>query len=229
MFRRVLETARRFRCQKTITQIHVVSAILAVVVLSVATVISTLLLPGVQRNLEEQDSLIAGRRYRVTQDLVQGLYAMDLQTERRVDFLDQRLESVIVSNRSQRTLQLAQDAAEKTKEQISLWDSLFRNSPAEGTNVNPSTLDPRAPHDRNAGELESALVAAKRDAYSRLGQTLEEIRTQELQKNKCENRRNTREAWFGFTQVIGLMMVVVSGILDAWGKQKEATVSAVGK
>jgi hypothetical protein len=124
-----------------------------------------------------------------------------------------------VSGKSERALRLRQSAAEKTRDQISQWDSLFRDSSPKETYTTTSTLDPNASD--NQTELKSGLADAKRNAYSRLREALEEIHTQELQKSKYEDEQGTWETWFRSAQVIGLIMVVISGVLDAWGKQKE--------
>lgn len=124
-----------------------------------------------------------------------------------------------MSGKSERALRLRQSAAEKTRDQISQWDSLFRDSSPKETYTTTSTLDPNASD--NQTELKSGLADAKRNAYSRLREALEEIHTQELQKSKYEDEQGTWETWFRSAQVIGLIMVVISGVLDAWGKQKE--------
>lgn len=70
------------------SKVQIIALLLSIIFLGIATGITTLKVPNYENKILDEDSTISKLRYEITKDMVQGLYTMDVQTERRIDLLN---------------------------------------------------------------------------------------------------------------------------------------------
>jgi hypothetical protein len=203
---------------KTAVRIQIVAAGVSGLSLLLATWISTLQVPCIQHTIDAKDATISKLRDQTTNDLVQGLYARDDYTDRRIDFLDVRLETVIVSSRSERKQSLLENAVSKTIDQISQWDSLFIREGTQPISTPMPVLDQSTSVEQRLVKLDPALSRARKNAYLRLKGLIDQIHAHESQKGELETRLNNKEVWFRLLQIFGLLSLAVAIVLESLKK-----------
>jgi hypothetical protein len=159
--------------------------------------------------IDNEDSTINGLKYQTTKYLVQGLYASDDYTDRRIDFLDVRLERIIVSSKSERGQLLLEGAINKTIEQIKQWDSLFIGEGTQPVFTQIPIFDENTSTEQKIIKLDPILTNARRNAYSRLEKFIDEINTHELKKKQHQSNLNSHQNRFKFFQIIGLLTAIL--------------------
>ena len=186
-----------------------------------ATWITTLQIPRVEKQIENEDSMIKELRYQTTKDLVQGLYAMDLHTDRRINLVDIRLERMMNKSRTKLEESLLKEVMDKTSAQISRWNSMFIFQQRQSTNADLPPVDPNTPIEQTILALDQALVQAKKGAYSRLNTLVNQVNEHELEKAGYENTLKSVEIWFRLFQMMGLLTLVIAVSIEALKKLKE--------
>ena len=206
---------------RTAARPQIIAAAISAIFLAIATWMTTLQIPRIEDEINNEETMIKELRHQITKDLVQGLYAMDVHTDRRIDFLDVRLESMMGKSRSKRGQLLLEGARKKTLDEIKRWDLLFRSKQAN-QNATPLPLfDANTPVEQKIIKLDSALTRARRDAYSRLEEIIDRIHTHEIQKDQHQAIHNGKQTWFRFFQLIGLLALVVAVAIESYKKLKE--------
>ncbi|MHC4123738.1 MAG: hypothetical protein ACYSSI_09215 [Planctomycetota bacterium] len=111
--------------------VQIIALLLSIIFLGIATWISTLKVPNCENKILNEDSTISKLRYEITKDMVQGLYTMDVQTERRIDLFnihfEKKMNEAMTTSKARSKLEqrLLEDFSQKTTEQITQWNSLF--------------------------------------------------------------------------------------------------------
>ena len=206
---------------KTTTRVQIIAAAMAGIFLLIATWTSTLQIPNIQNMIYGEDSLIRELRDQTTNDLVQGLYAADVHTERRIDFLDVRLERIMVSSKSKRGQLLLEGAVSKTMAQIKQWDSLFVGKDAKPVSTPIPIFDESTPVEQKVIKLDPVLSSSRRKAYSRLSGIIGQIHTQESNKSRYASKLSRKQVWFRFFQMCGLLSLVLAIVLETHKKYGE--------
>ena len=208
----------KLQSHKTVTIVQIIAATASALCLGTATWITTLQVPKIKADIDKQESIINELRYKTTRDLVQGLYAMDVYTDQRMDTIDVRLERMMNSSRTKLEELLLEEVVKKTVDQIKRWNSLFVPKQGHGTSAELPIFGPNTPPEQRIAKLEPVLLGAKRAAYSRLEEVIERVHTHENQKGEHEGKQKVWEAAFTLFQMIGLLMLVVAVALEAYKK-----------
>ncbi len=208
----------KLQSHRIVTIVQIIAATASAICLGTATWITTLQVPKIKANIDKQESIINELRYQTTQDLVQGLYAMDVYTDRRINIIDIRLERMMNKSRTKLEELLLEEVVKKTVEQIKRWDSLFVPKQGHGTSTELPIFGPNTPPEQRIAKLEPVLLRARRAAYSRLEEVIERVHTYESQKEEHEGKQKAREATFTLFQMIGLLTLVVAIALEAYKK-----------
>lgn len=206
---------------KTVARTQIIAAVVSAFSLLIATWISTLQIPNMQHMIDDKDSIIEELRDKTTKDLVQGLYAADVHTDRRIDFLDVRLERIMVSSRSKREELLLQSAINKTIDQIKQWDSLFISKDTHPVLTTLPTFDENTSAEQKIIRLDPTLASARRNAYSRLREIINQIHTHCLQKDKNQSTLKKKQVWFKRFQMFELLSLVLVIALESIIKYNE--------
>lgn len=205
---------------KNATLIQIIIAVVSAISIGIATWITTLQIPIVQVKIANEDSIIKELKYQTTKDLVQGLYAMDLHTDRRLDLIDICLEQMMNKSRTKLKESLLKEVMDKTSDQILRWNSMFILERRQSTNTTLPPVDPNTPIEQKILTLDRALVQARKDAYSRLDELIHQVNKHELQKAGYYNTLKPLETRFRFFQMIGLLTLVVAVTIEALKKLK---------
>jgi hypothetical protein len=211
---------------KTTARIQIVAVAVPGILLLIATWISTLQIPNIQDMIDSEDSTIRELRDKTTNDLVQGLYATDVHTDRRIDFLDVRLERIMVSSRSKREQLLLEGAISKTIEQIKQWDSLFITKDSLPVSTPIPIFNESTSAEHKIIKLDPILSSSRRSAYSRLNEIIGQIHTHESQKNKYVSAMSKRQLWFRVFQMCGLLLLVLAIVLESHKKYYEVDINS---
>jgi len=205
----------------TAAGVRILATAVSAVSLGIATWITTLQTPIVEQEIANLDSSIKELRYQITKDLVQGLYAMDLVTERRINLIDVRLERVMNSSRTELEGSLLKEVMDNTLAQITRWNSMFLFERQPSTHSLPPSVDPNTPIEKSILTLDHALAQARKDAYSRLDKLITEANEHELQKAGCDKTLKSWEKQFRLFQMIGLLTLLVAIGIEAHTKLRE--------
>ncbi|MHC4618191.1 MAG: hypothetical protein ACYTEQ_10615 [Planctomycetota bacterium] len=130
-------------------------------------------------------------------------------------------EAMTISTaRSKLEQRLLEDFFKKTTEQITQWNSLFIIEREQQTTTELPIFDSNASVEQLT-ELEHTLINAKKNAYSRLDQLIQEIRNHENQKAQYESNKKHLDNCFRRFQILGLITLMIAAILEAIGKLTE--------
>ena len=204
-----------------VKKIQIIVAAFSAISLAISTGITTLLIPPVEQDIANEDSDIKNLRYKTTEDLVQGLYAMDQYTERRMNLIDIRLERMMNASRTNLEESLLNDILQNTLAQIDLWNSLFLLEQQQKTDKNNMQVDPNTPIEKRILTIDKDLVRARTDAYSRLNDLIIQANEHELQKEEYNKTLKSLEKYFRSFQIIGLLTLVIAVGLEACKKLRE--------
>ena len=217
----MLMKIKRLYSPKTAAKPQIIFAAVSAIFLAVATWMTTSHIPKIENKINNEDSMIKEIRHQITKDLVQGLYAMDVHTDRRIDLLDVRLESIMVSSKSKREQLLLEGARNKTLDEIKRWDLLFRSEEQHQYGTPLPFFDANTPIEEKIIKLDSALTRARRDAYSRLSEIIDRIHTHEIRKEQHQAIHSKKQTWFRRFQLIGLLALVIAVIIESHQKLRQ--------
>lgn len=211
---------------KTLSKVQIIVLLLSIILLGIATWITTLKVPNCETKILDKDSTISKLRYEITKDLVQGLYTMDVQTEGRIDLLnlhfEKKMNELMTTSKARSKLEqkLLENFFKKTTEQITQWNSLFIIEHKQQTTAESPIFDSNASVEQFT-ELEHTLINAKKNAYSRLDQLIQKIRSHENQKAKYESNKKYLDTCFRCFQILGLITLMIAAIFEAIRKLTE--------
>ena len=209
------------KCLTTTTGIQITATAVSAIFLAVATWIATLQIPMVEDKISSVDSAVNELRYCTTRDLVQGLYATDLQTERAVYIVLFQLERMMNSSRTKLGDSLLKEVRDNTSSQITLWNSMFLFEQKQATSAVLLPVDPNTALEQAILKLDGALARAKKDAYTRLEGLFAQVNEHDLEKASSERRMKSWQSRFGLLQMLGLLSLVVAVGIEAYRKLKE--------
>ena len=208
---------------KTVVKVQIIVTAVSAITLGIATWVATLHIPIVEKNIENEVSIIEELRYKATKDFIQRLYAMDVNTECRINLIDLRMERMMNKRRTKLIESLLKEVKDKTSEQIVLWSSMFITDQGQKTDSNLLSIDPNIPIEQIILKFDSALTQAKKNAYYRLEELMRQINEHELQKAGYENTLYSKKFLFRLFQMVGLLTLVIAVLIDALKKIKSVT------
>ena len=202
-------------------KIQIIAAALSAIFLGISTGITTLQIPKVDQHIANEDSEIKNLRYVTTKDLVQGLYAMDQYTERRMNLIDIRLERMMNASRTKLEESLLKDIWDNTLAQIDRWNSLFLLEQQQKTDNHNLQVDPNTPIEKRILTIDRDLTRARTEAYYRLNKLIIQANEHELYKAGYDKTLKSLERRFRIFQMIGLFTLVIAVGLEAYTKLNE--------
>lgn len=180
--------------------------------LLLATWIATERMPKLRREMDKEEQAYESFRFKQELSTVEGLYASNLDIERRIDFLDAALEARIVGDEKRQT-DLLNQSLNKTIQEINFWNSWF-NEESTIFKMLPEKLHNVSQVKNRIAELEPKLKEAKEKALERLKEQSGSAQKHKNNKGSIEKKYCCWESSFRWLQILGLILLGISEIAD---------------